>query len=323
MTALPPTKFAEITKLEVSNSSMNMFHSCERKFEFRKLFASSRHEEGYAAGVGTALHIGIQHFLEHGDFEAACFEMMLNYPIHFQKTTLDQRSLEACYASLHKACHFDKIGEYELAYFENADGSVTAGTELAFTLRLQDYPFYADGRTIAIDYIGFIDLIMYNKMDDSYLVWDIKTTTKDTDMSVQFAFDEQCLPYGLVLEALLGRDYTKGFEVAYWVLRINPTDPKNLYYSFMKTGEDVQEWVRKYLMGLADIKRYYNMGWFPRRGTACMSWNRPCQFFDLCANRNGESLERLIGAENANLKPHNRPASQLIIDLHLAEGSKL
>jgi len=59
------------------------------------------------------------------------------------------------------------------------------------------------------------------------------------------------------------------------------------------------------------------MGWFPRRGTACLSWNRPCQFFDLCANRNGASLEKLIEAENANFESKPRPESKLIIDLQI------
>lgn len=315
MTFPAPTQFDKINKLELSNSSVNMFHSCERKFEFRKLYASSRRDEGYATGVGTALHEGIQSFLTDGDFDKAVFKMLMAYPIQFQTTPMDQKSVQACYATLKQACTFDKINEYELAYFINENGDKVPGVEVSFILRLEDYPWYENGETIPIDYIGFIDLVMYNKLEDKYIVWDIKTTSKDSDMSVQFAFDDQCLPYGLVLEQLLGRKYQSGFEIAYWVVYIHPMESKNKFYSFIKSADDVQEWMRKYLLTLQHMKTYYNMGWFPRRGTACTAWNRPCTFFSLCESRNGPALEKLIAMENANLQTNERPKPSIVIDL--------
>ena len=61
-----PTDF-----LRVSYSSLNTFASCNRKFEFDKLYPRRERvlEDFYAADVGKALHAGYQDFLIKGDKE--------------------------------------------------------------------------------------------------------------------------------------------------------------------------------------------------------------------------------------------------------------
>lgn len=311
--------FAEIDSLDLSHSSRGLFHSCPRKFEFRKLYNNSRRQEGLASGAGTALHSGIQHWLVHKDFEAAVWEMIKHYPIKFQKSYADANSLAGCYQTLVAMVNWEKLDQYEIATFEKPDGSIQQGVEVGFNLRIKEYPFYSDGRTITVNYIGFIDLVLYDKLNGDYVVCDIKTTTRDTDKAVEYAFSEQQVPYGLVLEAALGRDPNKGFEVDYWSVLINHAEPKNKFLPFMKTANDLRDWMQGYLFDLDCIRRYFKLGWFARNGNSCLSWNRTCPSFDFCESRDPKVIELMLQQDEANQKFTPREEPWLVIDLAYEE----
>lgn len=310
--------FPKIKVLELSHSSRGLLRSCPRKLEFRKIYNNSRKQESLASGAGSALHDGVQSYLQDKDEEQAIWRMIRSFPIKYQKSWMDQNSLAGCYHTLQSMLQWPKLHEYELAKIKKQDGSIVPAVEVPFVLRINNYPFYENGDTIQVDYIGFMDLIMYNKMDDEYIVWDMKTTTKNTDKAVEFAFHDQCLPYGLALESLLGRDTTFGFQVAYWSTYIDHLQPKNMLYSFNKSHVDINDWMQGYLFDLDTIRRYYNLGWFARTGN-CMAWNRPCQFFDFCGTRDPKTIEILLEADAANQKEHEKPEPWAIIELEYKE----
>lgn len=302
--------------LELSHSSVKLGGSCARKLEFRKFHKSSRSQEGLAADVGHAMHHGTQSFLTDYDQEKAFAAMIMDYPMQWDKGPMDQRSLEACYGMLKKAMSWPHLTEYELARIEDPNGESRPAVEVPFILRIKDFPWYPNGDSIQIDYLGFIDLIMRHKPTAEHQVWDIKSTTKNADMDVIYRFDDQCLPYGLVLEALLNQDYRNGFTYAYWTQYIHPLNAENRFHSYTRGESDVQEWIKKYLFFLYEFKTYYNMGWFPRAGgNSCYSWNRPCQYVDICEHRDPDFLNAMIQKENANLPEMLRPEPWIVIDL--------
>ena len=307
---IPQVTFPRIEKLDMSNSSCGSLHSCPRKIEFRKLYNNSRRDESYATGTGSAMHAGIQTYLETGDQEAAIWAMMRKHPIHFQKSFSDAQSIDVLYATLMNSMNWYRLDEYELAKVTKPDGTVVPAVEVPFILRIKNFPFYDKSHPhyeestkgcITVDYLGYMDLIMWSRMEDTYAVWDIKTTVKDSDQFTQFAFHEQCLPYGLVLESLLGNDPTQGFDIAYWSVLKNIMEPKNKFYEFHKTENDIQEWLRGFILDLQAIRQYYNMGWFPRRGSACMGFNRICSNFDFCESRDPKVIEMML-AQDVNQK---------------------
>lgn len=311
--------FPELSKLEWSHSSRSTFNSCPRKFEFRKIYNNSRRTEGLASGAGISLHSGIQNWLQFKDVDRAIWAMIKEYPIKFQKSWAVDNSLAGCYRTLIAMMNWEKLDEYELATLQKPDGTTVPGVEVPFILRISKYPFYSDGRTIQVDYVGYIDLILYHIMENEYLPWDVKTTTKDTDKAVEFCFSEQMVPYGLILEAILGRDVNKGFEIGYWSARINHIEPKNTYYSFHKTQNDLQDWMQGYLFDLDAVRRYYNLGWFARNGNSCMTWNRPCTFFDFCETRNPKTIEVMLELDAANQKETEREKPWIIVELDYQE----
>ena len=312
--------FPELKKFEWSNSSRSTFRSCPRKLEFRKSYNNARRTEGLATGAGTALHAGIQSWLQFKDFDLAIWEMIQRFPIKYQKSWSDANSLAGCYQTLVSMMSWDKLFEYELATFQKPDGTIVPGVEVAFILRISKYPFYADGRTIQVAYVGFIDLILYHKLENEYITCDIKTTTRDTDKAVEFRFDDQWLQNGLVLEAVIGNDVNKGFQIDYWSAKIDHENPKNSMYSFNKTQGDLQDWMQGYLFDLDAVRRYYNLGWFARNGNSCMSWNKPCIFFDFCETRNPKTIEIMLKQDEANQIEFKREEPWIIVELDYQEG---
>lgn len=318
MIALPKLfDFAEIEVLEVSHSSHSAFDSCERKLEFRKFHKASRKDESHAGSTGNSLHKATQTFLVTRDVDAGLFELVWDYKMKFQKSPMEPRSLEACIGTYLKATQFERLVEYEIAQIEKPDGTLVPAVEVPIALELKNFPWYPDGRTITVRYIMYIDLIMYSRLRDDYMVWDVKTTTKDTDMDIDFHFHDQCLPYGLGLEALLKRNYSNGFEIAYWVQMIDHLEPKNKYLPYMKSREDILDWVRRFVIRLSDIKRYYNMGWFPRRGVACGAFKRTCPFFNICETRDPQIINTMLAQEQYT--PPEREEPWIVIDLDIGD----
>lgn len=312
--------FARIDKLELSHSSRASFRSCPRKLEFRKVYNNSRRAESFAGNAGSALHAGIQHWLCYKDFDAAIWEMIKAFPIKFQKSWSEDRSLSACYTTLVSMMNWERMERYEVAQLHKPDGTLVPGIEVPFILRISNYPFYPDGGTICVDYRGFIDLILFDKMQNNYIVNDIKTTTRNTDKTVEFRFSEQCVPYGLVLESVLGNDISNGFEVTYWNALIHHLEPKNLWLSFPKTQDDLRDWMQGYLFDLDQIRRYYNLGWFSRNGNSCLSWNRPCVFYDFCETRDPKTIEVMLEQDNANQVEPEPFDAWIVIELEYDDG---
>lgn len=292
-------QFAPITELQLSHSSRKALHSCERKFEFRKLHESSGRTETFATSVGSAYHTAWQTYLATGDRDQGLFELIWDFPIKYQKSAMEPRSLEAAVLTYLKTTADTRMDEFELAHVVRPDtGETVPAIEVPFQIVIPEYPFYPDGRTIRVVYIGFMDLIMYNKLTGDYTVWDIKTTTKVEDHDIDFHFDEQCLPYGLVLESLLGKPVANSFEVSYWVHRLLHLDGGAIRYPYMRGPEDVQDWTKGFLYDLDTIRRYYNAGWFPRKSNACGSWNRTCPFFSMCETRDPNVINQMLQGQD-------------------------
>jgi len=316
-----PIPYRTIETLEVSDSSLGLLGSCPRKFEFRKMFMSDRFENSLAASAGSALHIGSQTYCV-GDIskEQAIFNMLMEFPYEYDKGSMDVRSWQSCVHMLEEAMKFwdTDMADWEIAMIADANGNPIPAYEVPFALVVENFPFYADGRTITLKYIGYIDLILHNKVTGQYAVCDIKTTTAELGKKVyEFTFADQCLPYGLILETLLGQSISNGFEVFYWMQYIHPLDATNQLLSFIKTKEDIQDWVVGFMEDINIIKRSYNAGWFRRRSKSCFAWNRHCTYFDLCDSRDTQSISAFIRMENSKREPNGAPRVKPWIEIKL------
>lgn len=266
---------------------------------------NSNRTESLAGNMGNALHAGYQSWLLHKDKELATFEYMLDYPYKYEKKISDPRSLEAGYSTLLALMESQVLAQYELAYIE-IDGKPQPCIEVPFQINIADFSL-SDDEDVPVSYIGFMDLILYDVFNDVYIVVDIKTTRMTTDdMTPIYRFDEQCIPYAIVLERLLGRELNT-LTVKYLSAYIDILEPKVRPYEFLKNEEDIDDWMRGFVIDLQMIKTFYQLNWFPRNSNACFAWNKPCQFFNECQTRNETTVEGML---EFNKKPETDAGSR-------------
>jgi hypothetical protein len=310
--------------LEVSDSSINLFNSCPRAFEFRKIFNSVRQETTLPTGLGKALHEASQEYVVSGDRNKSIFQLLLHYPYQFYKNPLDNRSWQSAINVADTAFNFwdAEMKDWEIVYLKHPKtGELVPACEVPFGLKLKGLNFQYKGKKINIRYIGYIDLILYNKKLDKYAVADIKTTASNADKTYEFRFASQCIPYALVLDTLLGKTNSAkdGLQILYWVQYIHFLDSESTLYPFTKTPQDITDWTIGFLDSLEHIFKYLNREHFPRRAAKCFTYNSPCKFFDICGQRDPQEIYMQVAYENAiqNKLENIREEPWIDIDLQI------
>ena len=302
--SLPEIKFVP-PDFRVSYSSLNTAASCLRKFEFNKLYPRKPRdqEEQFAADVGKALHAAVQHWMIHGDEDAALWILMREFPYVWEYyQTRDDRNLEAAIATLEMIVDSVDMTEWELVEIRLEDGTVVPAIEVPFEIRLKGLTL-SDGREIV--YTGFIDAIMRHKGTGLVRTLDIKTHRSTLrDATAKYKFDSQQVPYGIIVEHLQG-NVVEQFEVLYLDCFIDLVEPRVTLYPFLKLHEDLQEWMMDTLLRIRQIQTSHQMDYFPRASGGCMAWNKPCYFLDVCETRNKDAIEMwlLEGEEPAEERP--------------------
>ncbi len=285
--------------LQISHNSFNRtWESCPRKFEFRKLFNSSGYTASLAGDAGNALHAGIQYYLMTGDVDSAVWRFMQDYPISLCKSVSDQRSLQACYATLLAMIDAKGFEQYTLATIMHK-GINKPAVEVPFAIDIKradgtDFTVsLQDGRQFRLQYVGYMDLVLYDAFADTYIVCDVKTTRKRRDdFTAYYKYDPQCLPYALILERILGRPFDR-LVVKYLAAYIDIAHPTAHMYTFPKTRTDVMEWGQDLAIKLRELALYAELAWFPRRGLACDTFN-VCPHFDYCDEREPHAINEYL-----------------------------
>jgi hypothetical protein len=286
--------------LRVSYSSLNVFASCARKFEFQKLFPQRpRSRDQFAADVGKALHSGYQHYLIHQNRDLALWEMMKHFPYESEFNQVrDDRNLEASVSTLEEMLDSVKMLEWELMQIKRppTQAELLAGATEYVTVPAIEVPFeirfkgvtLPDGRGIA--FVGFMDAVMRNLSTGLVRTLDIKTHRRFLeDATAKYRFDSQQVPYGVVLEHIQGNPVDE-FEVLYLDCLVDLVEPRVQLYNYMKDSVDVQEWLTNRVMQMQDIQRFMQMNYFPRTDGGCLQYNRPCYFLEMCQTRDRDSI---------------------------------
>lgn len=303
--------------LRVSYSSLNTFHTCNRKFEFSKLYPKRERvfEDFYAADVGKALHAGYQNYLIANDKESAIWHMMKEFPFESEyRQDNDYRSFDAALATLEEMMVEARMTEYELAKIIRppsptelllnpaAKGEIVPAIEVPFELRFKGITL-PDGRGVA--FTGFIDAILRHHMTGLFRTMDIKTSRESLpDATPKFKFDSQQVPYGVVVDHV-AQASVDAFEVLYLFCYVDILNPKAVFYPFMKTRQDIQEWITNRLLQVQAIQRYMANDYFPRTDNGCMFYKKPCAFMEPCISRDRSQLTEwfLLGEEPAKEEP--------------------
>ena len=316
----PITQEIPIRKLLISHSSTNM--SCDRKFEFHKLYPKIiDNEEKYDTGVGHALHRAYQNYFIHRDKDQAIWVLMKNYPYGALPKKDNPKSLEACYATLMNMIVNEFTYTNELVYLNIGDRENVPCVEVAFEIKLTNINFGTLEHPIAVSFIGYIDLLTVSRLNGNHAVVDLKTHRRTIyDLSPLYQFDKQCMPYGIVLEHLLGHEIST-LEAIYYSIFVDVSEPRTVTFPYNKTAGDITDWLFSLRGWLNRFEFYFHNNWFPRAGgEVCLSFNTPCEYIGVCNLRDRPTITRMLTMDRQDITWEQQPFEpDLVFEMEVPE----
>jgi hypothetical protein len=254
--------------IRLSHSTLELFDRCERLFQLEKLVATDvQREESEHLSFGTAYGVGVAEYLQHQDPAVALYKAWLAY---WPEIETDKKNVSLLVSAFQASVpRMDTLlRDYEIATFNNKPA-----VELSFRVNI----------TAQYYYVGYIDVVLRNRWDGTYMVLDAKSTGLGlTDLSPSYQNSGQALGYSIVLDTIVGKDLSD-YAVCYFVAQIKKDLSVQVHpLIFQKTLLDRFNWM---LTLGGDIKRLETaaeLGFYPRRGGACLKYNRPCRHFGTC-----------------------------------------
>jgi hypothetical protein len=261
-----------------SHSTSEKLVLCERKFACSKLEQNQPVQiddiETLAGNIdfafGKAIETGVQSALLNNTKQKIFFDMfmawdmnlMAQHPKGYEKTFAD-----ACIAM----DQFIYIQEQIMQGWEIAMFNGKPAIELAMLIDLENGYYY----------VGHADIILFHPGLKRYRVLEIKTTGAKTLHEAMYKNSSQGTGYSVFLDEIAKDiELTSTFEVFYLVYPTGVGFWK--LYEFTKSRSTRAEWLNTLLLDMQRINTYRKVDFWPKRGSSCFDFYRPCQYLDRC-----------------------------------------
>lgn len=252
----------------VSSYSMDeVFFACPRKYAIKKMQADAgTHERINSAtfAFGHAVGAGVACYDETLDMRQAVLAAFLAWDIDLLESEFKNNKRTG--KSFHEAIW--ALYVYKQFVEEETD--------------LGEYDVVKSEATIVVDfedghyYVGHIDELLKNRYTGKYRVKENKTTGFGNIDPALYSNSEQALSYAVVIDMLGGQDY----EVLYTIY--SSAAQQWIQFPFVKTAHKKAEWLQDQLLVHQQRDDYAASNFFPKRGKACFSFMRRCEFYEDC-----------------------------------------
>lgn len=283
----------------LSYSTGEILQDCERKLSRKKLELNNDYEQTIFTGdgnidfaFGRAIESGVQAALLGKTRSQTFFDMFMAWDINLMAQ--HSKGVEKTFA--HACIAIDTFfyikeqvfGGWEVAMFNNKPA-----IELAVCIDLENGYYY----------VGHSDIILWHPLLRRYKVLEIKTTGSKFIHEAMYKNSNQSTGYSIFVDSV-AKDYEASatFEVYYLVFATSLGNWK--LYEFTKSRSTRAEWINTILFDIQRIELSRKTGIWPKRGSSCINWGRPCEYFDRCDldpfsfNPTGEFA--IIGEEEIN-----------------------
>lgn len=201
------------------------------------------------------------------DSDSALYKAWLAY---WPEIESDKKSVAHCTLALQKSFPVldTLLREYEVLTFNGKPA-----VELSFRINITPEYYY----------VGYIDVALRNRYDGRGIVFDAKSTGMQLlDLSPLYQNSGQVLGYSIGLDKIMGEKKSQ-YAVGYFVAQMGKDFSMRIHpLVYQKTLLDRLNW---FITLGGDIKRLElakELGFYPRRGDACLKYNRPCRHFGVC-----------------------------------------
>ena len=255
-------------KKRLSFSTLDLIHSCERKYQIEKLLVGAKREESEHLSFGNAYGVGVATYLITQDQDLALFKMFCAYTPLIET---DKKSLLRCSLALMRSfAALDTIlQEWEVVEFNGKPAA-----EMSFRIDIDDDYYY----------VGYIDAVLRNRYTGVHCVFECKTTgLLLNDLTPLYKHSGQALGYSVVLDKICGENLSS-YTVLYFVCQLGKdfADVKCIPMPFKKTLLDRLNWFIVLGLDVEHLHAMEGLNVYPRRYTSCLRFNRPCRHFGTC-----------------------------------------
>lgn len=255
-------------KITLSYSTLELFHSCERKFQHRKVLRTDvEREESPALSNGRAVDEGYGEYLRSRNEDMAVFKTWLNYwPVLEDNIRSEIRAVHAVESLITRT-----PVNWEIAKLPNGRDA----TQVAFRIDCgEDF-----------DYIGFIDAIVWDKDSKEFFAVEVKTTSMQSNIRTLYENSPQALAYAVLLEEMLHGEMPDMLRYYYMVAQMPRAKGKLPValepMEMVKPLRDVLQWLITLRLDINHINECLDIGFFPKRNS-CYSFGKECPFFGVC-----------------------------------------
>lgn len=279
-----------------SYSMLQSLHECPRKYQIRRMQAEANtltRIQSPTFAFGHAVGAGVAVYDQTLDRRQAIWAAFLAWDVdlfadeenrHGKRTG---KSFHDAIWAIYEWENFHK-NETDLAEYE------VVHVEANLVVDFQDGQYY----------VGHVDELLRHRESGRYKVKENKTTSfLNVDPAI-YSNSDQALSYAIVVDMLGGTEY----DVMYTVY--SSTQQQWLQFSFVKSASKKAEWLQDQLLVHQQLEQYEAINFFPKRGSACMNFNRRCEYYENC----DISSEKVFGKRFDAL-----PVVDSIADIHAIE----
>lgn len=261
-----------------SYSTFQMFVGCERKWHLNKLEHSlrgqeqsiTRNEDNIDFAFGKAVESGVHAILLGKPSHQVYFDMLRAWdiPLLAQHPKGKAKTFMDAWIAVDKfswinGCLFPG---WEIAYFNGKPA-----IELALCVDLENGKYYC----------GHVDVVLFNPIENRYRVLEIKTTGLKWTHPAMYKNSGQANGYSIVLDSIVeDLEATSTYEVFY--LQFSTEMDKWDVYNFTYSRSNRASWINTILLDINRVQTYITISFFPKRGGNCLSYGKPCVYFDVC-----------------------------------------
>lgn len=293
---MPKLNYGRAGGYGLSYSRGEELKTCPRKFELNNIIGLGKNVETVTFSFGHFVGAGIQGYYELGDFKRTIATCIQHWGVPFddEGTFKEQRAKKNFWTAIEAVENFFMEIEnpmsdlhkytkgYELAYFDLGGKKARNGIELYFSVECFE----------GYSYEGHIDVVLYNKEKDEYMVVELKTTSLTNVHPAMYQNSNQALSYSVVIDEVAG-----GFNAnsSYSVLYVVYCTSKKEFvvFKFNKSVLQRSHWINSLIFDINIIEMYRESGLeFPKNGASCFNFFSPCEYLDTC-NYTNASLQRL------------------------------
>lgn len=268
----------EPDKITLSASKLTSLRNCPRRFLLREIYRRSSYSTNIDTAYGSAFGAGVQELFRSGNLPRAWLAALAEWDYEYfydewGSSGKADKNFFMCLWAIE--CFY--VGEYqrlsstyELAYINGKPG-----IELFVYVKVGD----------SYNYQLHIDLVLRNTLTNSLCIAEIKTS-KYAQQEANWGNQEQTQGYYAVLETLAKlHEVNSSPEVLYIThqtgQQLKP-DFGNVTFEYVKEKKTTIDFVKNVLITVDEIEVYIKHGMFPKRGNACVTFGRQCEFYGMC-----------------------------------------